>query len=77
MGFASQTSSGVEERMTETIARDALPRRAGSAPSAAQDDRIMALALDLERSQQALYEAADAAGALERLVPVGTPLTIA
>ena len=43
----------------------ALPRRAGSAPSAAQDERIMALALDLERSQQALYEAADAAGELE------------
>lgn len=47
------------------VAIGALPRIAGSAPSAAQDDRIMALALGLEQAQQALYEAADAAGILQ------------
>ena len=47
------------------VAIGAVPRVAGSAPSAAQDDRVLALALLLEQAQQALYEAADAAGTLE------------
>ena len=81
MGFACRTSSGVEERMTETIARGALlrraaiggaaaiaggaataalPRRAGSAPSAAQDARVLELRSPAGRYlQQALYEAAE------------------
>ncbi len=47
------------------VAAGALARGAGSAPSAAQDDRVLALALGLEQAQLALYEAAAAAGTLQ------------
>ena len=60
-----RAASGVAAAVAGGVAVGVLPRVAGSAPSAAQDDRVLALALGLEQAQQALYEAADAAGILD------------
>ena len=57
-----RTASGVAAAVAGGVAVGVLPRVAGSAPSAAQDDRVLALALGLEQEAVHVRSVATLAG---------------